>query len=92
MDNIARLNIAHFRAMLVAEQDEAKRLILRQSLAKEEAQLAMLEDRINVAYRRLHRNRNPDRLDLLAWNALVCAKQLMMRAAELYKSDVCSWP
>jgi len=42
MDNIARLNIAHFRAMLVAEQDEAKRLILRQSLAKEEAQLAML--------------------------------------------------
>jgi hypothetical protein len=47
MDNIARLNIAHFRAMLVAEQDEAKRLILRQSLAKEEAQLAMLEDSIN---------------------------------------------
>ena len=48
MDNIARLNIAHFRAMLVAEQDEAKRLILRQSLAKEEAQLAMLEDSINA--------------------------------------------
>jgi hypothetical protein len=48
MDNIARLNIAHFRAMLVAEQDEAKRLILRQLLAKEEAQLAMLEDSINA--------------------------------------------
>ncbi len=48
MDNISRLNIAHFRAMLVAEQDEAKHLILRQLLAKEEAQLAMLEDRINA--------------------------------------------
>jgi hypothetical protein len=48
MDNIARLNIAHFRTVLVAEQDEAKRLILRQLLAKEEAQLAMLEDSINA--------------------------------------------
>jgi hypothetical protein len=44
MDNIARLNIAHFRAMLVAEQGEAKRLILRRLLAEEEVKLATLHD------------------------------------------------
>jgi hypothetical protein len=37
---IARLNIAHFRAKLAAEQDETTRQTLLRLLAEEEAKLA----------------------------------------------------
>jgi hypothetical protein len=40
---IARLNIAHFRAKLTAEQDEKTRQTLLRLLAEEEAKLANLE-------------------------------------------------
>jgi len=41
---IAKLNIAHFREKLAAEQDEVKRQTLLRLLAEEEAKLAALED------------------------------------------------
>jgi hypothetical protein len=52
MDNIVRLNIAHFRAKLVTEQDEKTRRMLHRLLTEEEVKLAMLEDQSR------HRNRN----------------------------------
>ncbi len=43
-ENIARLNIAHFRVKLATEQNETKRQILRRLLAEEEAKLAKLKE------------------------------------------------
>jgi len=42
-ENIARLNVAHFRVKLATEQDEAKHQILCRLLAEEEAKLAALK-------------------------------------------------
>ena len=51
-ETIARLNVAHFRAKLVTEQDEKTRQILHRLLTEEEVQLAPLEDQSR------HRNRH----------------------------------
>jgi bacterioferritin (cytochrome b1) len=40
---IARLNIEHFRQRLAEEQDEVKRQMLRELLAKEEDKLKSIE-------------------------------------------------
>jgi hypothetical protein len=42
--NIARLNIEHFRRLLAAETDPAKRTMILQPLAEEEAKLAGLDN------------------------------------------------
>ena len=42
---VARLNIEHFRKQLAEEKDEAKRRMLVQLLAEEEAKLAAIEAR-----------------------------------------------
>ena len=39
-ETIARLNIEHFRKLLVAERDETKQEVLRKLLAEEEQKLA----------------------------------------------------
>ena len=41
---VARLNIEHFRNLLLEEMDEAKRQIVLRLLAREEAILATLDD------------------------------------------------
>jgi hypothetical protein len=41
---VARLNIEHFQRKLAEETDEAKRRILKELLAEEEAKLAKLEE------------------------------------------------
>jgi len=42
---VASLNIEHFRNQVVEEKDEAKRRVLKQLLAEEEAKLAAIESR-----------------------------------------------
>jgi hypothetical protein len=42
---VARLNVEHFRRLLAAEADEAKRSTLRRLLAEEEAKLAAIDSR-----------------------------------------------
>ena len=39
---VAHLNIEHYRRLLAAESDEAKRKVLRKLLAEEEAKLAKI--------------------------------------------------
>ena len=51
-ETIARLNVAHFRAKLVTEEDEKTRRTLHRLLTEKEVQLAMLEDQSR------HRKRN----------------------------------
>jgi hypothetical protein len=41
--NIARLNIEHYRRLLAAETDPAKRAMIEKLLAEEEAKLRSLE-------------------------------------------------
>ena len=51
-ETIARLNVAHFRAKLVTEQDEKTRRTPHRLLTEKEVQLAILEDQSR------HRNRH----------------------------------
>jgi hypothetical protein len=55
-ENIARLNIANFRAKLVAEQDEKTRRTLHRLLTEEEVKLAMLEDQSRHGNRKVGSN------------------------------------
>lgn len=49
---IARLNIQHFRKKLAEEMDEAKQKTLRELLAEEEAKLERLESKDEAGRKR----------------------------------------